>query len=98
MAPGLAVVQALDGRWDFGPQVLRGALESAEFGTYPTREAATLEAEAPEDRSEWAYLQLQQERQEWEADAQAVAEYEGWYLDKLAMEADAEEIGAYQSY
>lgn len=90
MNRGLVVVQALDGRWDFGPEVMRAALESADFGTFPTQEAATLEADAPEDQSEWAYLQLQQERQEWEADQRAIAEYESWYLNKTIMEADAE--------
>lgn len=30
------------------------------------------------------------ERQAWEADQQAIAEYESWYLNKTIMEAEAE--------
>jgi hypothetical protein len=40
------------------------------------------------------HLALLLERQEWERDAQAVAEYESWFLQKTITEADAEEIAA----
>ncbi len=41
------VVQADDGRWNFGPVALAEALHSEEFGTYPTEaqaRAAALDA------------------------------------------------------
>jgi hypothetical protein len=41
----------------------------------------------------WERLDLLSDREQWEADQQATAEYEQWYLDKLAMEADAENLG-----
>lgn len=37
-------------------------------------------------------LALLAEREEWEAEQQATGEFESCYLDKLAMEADAERI------
>lgn len=43
----------------------------------------------------WQRFELLQEREEWEADQQATAEYERWYLDKLTMEDDAENLGAH---
>lgn len=46
---------------------------------------------APEDQSEWSYQQLL-EREQWEADQAALAEYESWYLAKTIAEQDAEEI------
>lgn len=36
--------------------------------------------------------QLAAEREEWERDQQAIAEYEAWQLDKLLAEQDAEGI------
>lgn len=42
----------------------------------------------------WERFELLQAREEWEADQQATDDYERWYLDKLAMEADAENLGA----
>lgn len=41
----------------------------------------------------WALFELMQEREQWEADQHATAEYERWYLDKLLMEGDAENLG-----
>lgn len=38
------IVQALDGRWNYGPECLRAALESEDFGTFPSKEAALLAA------------------------------------------------------
>lgn len=42
----------------------------------------------------WDRLELSSECEQWEADQQATAEYESWYLDKLAMEGDVEYLGA----
>lgn len=47
-----------------------------------------------EGAEHWERFELLQAREEWEADQQATAEYERWYLDKLSMEADAENLGA----
>lgn len=52
-----------------------------------------LEIEA-EGADFWERFELLQEREQWESDQQATAEYERWYLDKLSLEADAENLGA----
>ena len=37
-------------------------------------------------------LALLSEREQWEADEAAIAEYESWYLQRLASDAEAETI------
>lgn len=44
------------------------------------------------DMADWAALLS--EREQWEADQAAIAEYESWYLQKLALENDAEDLAA----
>ena len=38
---GYVIVQACDGRWNYGPSVVEQAMSSDEFGTFPTRLDAT---------------------------------------------------------
>lgn len=45
-APTVVLVQAIDGRWDYGPQKLVGVMEIDEFGTYESREDAERAARA----------------------------------------------------
>lgn len=40
------------------------------------------------------HLALLLERQEWERDQQAVAEYESWFFQKTIMEAEADDLAA----
>jgi hypothetical protein len=40
LAQAIIVVQALDGRWTYGPECLKAAMESEDFWDYPTKEAA----------------------------------------------------------
>lgn len=52
--------------------------------------AEEIEAEGAEF---WERFELLQAREQWEADQQAIAEYEQWFIQKTIMEADAETVG-----
>lgn len=63
--------------------------------TRQTRNIAQVREEIEvEGAQHWERLDLLSEREQWEADQQATAEYERWYLDKLSMEANSENLGA----
>lgn len=51
----LAFVQAIDGRWNYGPESTRVAMSSEEYGTFPTeadaREAAARDGRIPSSRN-----------------------------------------------
>jgi hypothetical protein len=46
-----------------------------------------------EGAAHWERYDLMQAREDWEADQNAIAEYEQWFIQKTIMEADAETVG-----
>jgi hypothetical protein len=72
-----------------------GIREEIEACESQTREVAKIRGEIEAEGAEfWERFELLEAREQWEADQQGTDDYERWYLDKLAMEADAENLGA----